>query len=89
LALAVDATTLGQRFVVRAVSVRSGGWALPVAWTGLPARERQAWRGEWLRMLRYVGAVAPRPFFVLGLAERGLAGRGLFQRSVRRGWHPR
>src|SRR6266446_5603808 len=50
LALAVDATTLGQRFVVLVVSVVYRGCAIPVAWTVIPAAAQQAWRGEWLRM---------------------------------------
>ena len=37
LALAVDATTLGQRFVVLVVSVVYRGCAVPVAWSVLPA----------------------------------------------------
>lgn len=88
LALAVDATTLGQRFVVLVVSVVYRGCAMPVAWTVLPATEKHAWRGEWLRMLRQVRAVVPSHFFVIVLADRGLYARWLFQRIVRLGWHP-
>jgi hypothetical protein len=33
LAVVVDATTLGQRFVVLVGSVVDRGWAIPVAWT--------------------------------------------------------
>ena len=72
LALAVDATTLGQRFVVLVVSVVYRGCAIPVAWTVLPATEKHAWRGEWLRMLRQVRTGVPRRFFVIVLADRGL-----------------
>jgi hypothetical protein len=88
LALAVDATTLGQRFVVLVVSVVYRGCAIPVAWTVLPATEKHAWRGEWLRMLRQVRGVVPRRYFVIVLADRGLYARWLFQRIVRLGWHP-
>ena len=88
LALAVDATTLGQRFVVLVVSVLYRGCAIPVAWTVLPATEKHAWRGEWLRMLRQVRAAVPRRFFVIVLADRGLYARWLFQCIVRLGWHP-
>ena len=84
----MDATTLGQRFVVLVVSVVYRGCAIPVAWTVLPATEKHAWRGEWLRMLRQVRAVVPRRFFVIVLADRGLYARWLFQRIVRLGWHP-
>jgi hypothetical protein len=88
LALAVDATTLGQRFVVLVVSVVYRGCAIPVAWTVLPATAQHAWRGEWLRMLRQVRTVVPRRFLVIVLADRGLYARWLFQRIVRLGWHP-
>lgn len=72
LALAMDATTLGQRLIVLGVSVVYRGCAIPVAWTVLPATAKPAWRGEWLRLLRQVRAVVPRRFFVLVLADRGL-----------------
>jgi len=88
LAIAVDATALGQRFVVLVVSVVYRGCAIPVAWTVLPATEKHAWRGEWLRMLRQVRTVVPRHFFVIVLADRGLYARWRFQRIVRLGWHP-
>jgi hypothetical protein len=84
----LDATTLGQRFVVLVLSVLYRGCAIPVAWTVLPATEKHAWRGEWLRMLRQVRAAVPRRFFVIVLADRGLDARWLFQRLVRLGWHP-
>jgi hypothetical protein len=88
LALAVDATTLGQRFVVLVISVLYRGCAIPVAWTGLPATEKHAWRGEWLRMRRQVRAAVPRRFFVIVLADRGLYARWLFQGISRNGWQP-
>ena len=48
LALALDATTLGVRFTVLAISVVYRGCAIPVAWTILPATRPHAWRREWL-----------------------------------------
>src|SRR5262250_40008 len=50
LALALDATTLGTRFTVLAISVVYRGCAIPVAWTVLTATAKHAWRWEWLRM---------------------------------------
>ena len=88
LALALDATTLGQRFVVLALSVLYRGCAIPVAWTILPAGKKHAWRREWLRMLRQVRSAVPRRYFVLVLADRGLYARWLYRRIVRLGWHP-
>ncbi len=88
LALAMEATTLGQRFVVLVVSILDRGCAIPVAWTVLAAGQKHAWRREWLRRLRQVRAAVPRRFFVLVLADRGLYARGLYRRLGRLGWHP-
>ena len=85
---AVAAPTVGQRGVGWVVSVLDRGGALPVAWTGGPATEKHAGRGEWLRRLRQVRAVVPRRFFVSVLADRGLEARWVFQRLGRLGWHP-
>jgi hypothetical protein len=71
LAWAVDATTLGQRFVVLVSSGVYRGCAIPVAWPVLPATEKHAGRGEGLRRLRQVRTVVPRRFFGIVLADRG------------------
>jgi hypothetical protein len=88
LALALDATTLGDRFTVLALSVVYRGCAMPVAWTVLAATAKHAWRREWLRMLRQVHRAVPRAWTVLVLADRGLYARWLFRRITRLGWHP-
>jgi hypothetical protein len=88
LARALDATTLGTRFTVLALSVVYRGWAIPVAWTVLAATAKHAWRREWLRMLRQVRRAVPRAWTVLVLADRGLYARWLFRRITRLGWHP-
>jgi hypothetical protein len=58
-ALALDATSLGERFVVLALSVVYRGGAIPVAWVILPAGQKHAWRGEWLRLRHRVWGVIP------------------------------
>lgn len=88
LALAIDATTLSDRFVVLAVSVVYRGTGIPVAWTILPAGQKGAWRREWLRLLRQLRPAIPSDWTVLVLADRGLYARWLFRRIVRLGWHP-
>lgn len=88
MALALDATSLGARFVVLTVSVVYRGGAMPVAWTVLPANQPGAWRREWLRLLRCVRPAIPPDWTVLVLADRGLWARWLFRRIVRLGWHP-
>ena len=88
LALALDATTLGTRFTVLAISVVYRGCAMPVAWTILPANTQHAWRREWLRMLRVLRPAIPQDWTVIVLADRGLYAGWLFRRIVRLGWHP-
>jgi hypothetical protein len=88
LALARDATTLGQRFVVLAVSVVYRGCAIPVAWVILPAGAKHAWRREWLRLLRLLRPAIPPGWTVIVLADRGLYAPWLFRRITRLGWHP-
>jgi hypothetical protein len=88
LALALDATTLGTRFTVLALSVVYRGCAIPVAWTVLAATAKHAWRREWLRMRRQVRRAIPRAWTVMVLADRGLYARCLCRRITRLGWHP-
>ena len=88
LALTLDASSLGARFTVLAISVVYRGCAIPVAWTILPANQKRAWRREWLRMLRLLRPAMPRDWTVLVLTDRGLYARWLFRRIVRLGWHP-
>ena len=88
LALALDATTLGERFVVLAVSVVYRGCAVPVAWAVLPAGQKRAWRPEWERLLGCLRGTVPADWTVIVLADRGLYARWLFTTIVGLGWHP-
>jgi hypothetical protein len=88
LALALDATTLGQRFTVLAISVVYRGCAIPVAWQVVPATAKGRWRPHWERLLHQVGAGVPEDWLVLVLADRGLYARWLFRAIVAQHWHP-
>jgi hypothetical protein len=88
LALAMDATTLSDRFVVLAISVVYRGCAIPVAWTILLGNQPHAWRGEWLRMLRLIKTDIPGKMTVIVLTDRGMYASWLFRRIRRLGWHP-
>jgi hypothetical protein len=72
LALALDATTLGTRCTVLALSGVDRGCAMPVAWPVLPATATHAWRRAWWRRLRQGHRALPRSWTVLGLADRGV-----------------
>ncbi len=88
IALALDATTLGDRFVVLAISVVYRGCGIPVAWSILPAGTKRAWRPEWLRLLGLLAPALPAGWTVIVLADRGLYARWLFRAIVEQGWHP-
>ena len=88
LALALDATLLGDRLAVLAVSVLYRGCAIPVAWTVLAANKEHPWRKEWLRMLRLLHRAVPEEMSVIVLSDRGISRPWLFRRICRLGWHP-
>ena len=88
LALAVDATTLGDRFVVLALSVLYRGCAVPVAWKVLPATQAQSWEPPWRALLGQFRQVVPADWEVVVLADRGLYAKWLFEAITAVGWHP-
>jgi len=88
LALALDATTLGQRFNVLAVSVLYRGCAVPVAWKVLEATEPHAWEPEWKTLLSHFQQRVPADWKVIVLADRGLYAKWLFEAITALHWHP-
>src|SRR3989442_11471286 len=85
LALALDATTLGTRFVVLAISVVYRGCAIPVAWVILPAGAKHAWRRGWLRLLGLLRPPIPRGRTGIVLADPGFVSPRVFRRRPRPG----
>lgn len=88
LALALDATTLGDRYVVLALSVLYRGCAIPIAWKIFAAAQQSAWQPEWLALLAHFEHVIPPDWLVIVLADRGLYADWLFAAIQRLGWHP-
>ena len=88
LALALDATTLGQRFTVLCVSVLVRGCAIPVAWKVLAYNQKGSWQPYWQRLLTQLDGVIPADWTVLVLADRGLYAPWLYRQIVAQGWHP-
>ena len=88
LAIAIDATTLGQRFIVLTISVVYRGCAVPIAWKVLKATEKHAWKPEWLALLRQFRDLVPANWTVIVLADRGLYAKWLFEAITALGWHP-
>jgi len=88
IALAMDATTLGDRYVVLAISVVYRGCAIPIAWKVYPFAQQTAWKAEWLRLFALFAGVIPTDWTVLVLADRGLYADWLFRAITDLHWHP-
>jgi hypothetical protein len=88
LALALDATSLGDRFTVLSLSLVYRGQALPVAWKVLPANVPHPWKPEWIALLAVFSGLVPPGYTVLVMTDRALYARWLYQEIVRLGWHP-
>jgi Transposase DDE domain len=88
LALAMDASTLSDRFTVLCISVLYRGCAIPVAWAIVPAWGKGAWKPIWLDLFDLLAESVPSDWTVLVLADRGLYARWLYQHLQRLGWHP-
>src|SRR5258708_23084492 len=88
LPLVMDATSLGNRWTILAVSVVLRGCAIPVAWKVLPAEQEGSWRPYWEGLLNALGKAVPPEWEVIVLADRGLYARWLWDVIVAWGWHP-
>jgi hypothetical protein len=88
LALALDVTTLGQRFTVLCVSVLVRGCAIPVAWKVVGYHQKGSWQPYWQRLLAQLDGAIPADWTVLVLADRGLYAPWLYRQIVAQGWHP-
>ena len=88
LPLVVDATSLGNRWTILAVSVVLNGGAIPVAWKVLPAEAEGSWRPHWEQLFAHLHGAIPSDWFVLVLADRGLYARWMWDAIRAHGWHP-
>lgn len=88
LALAMDASSLRQNFVVLAISVVYRGCAIPVAWIVLPASKKGSWQPYWLALLAHLDGVVPEDWTVIVLTDRGLYAKWLYKAIRKNGWHP-
>src|SRR5215510_1867589 len=88
LALAMDASTLGQRFTLLSISVVVRGCAIPVAWRIVEATRAGAWRPHWEALFGHLQGSVPADWTVIVLADRGLYARWLCTTMQALGWHP-
>jgi hypothetical protein len=88
LALAMDASTLGERFTVLSISVMYRGCGIPIAWKIIRAGQEGEWRPYWEGLLATLEGVVPADWKVIVMADRGLYAAWLYQAIVKLGWHP-
>lgn len=88
LPLAMDATTLKERFVVLSLSVVYRGCAIPIAWAVLRAGQPGSWKEPWLGLFQSLEGVVPSDWKVIVMADRGLYARWLYVAIQAMGWHP-
>ncbi|MFL5697533.1 MAG: endonuclease [Ktedonobacteraceae bacterium] len=88
LALAMDASSLSDRFTVLCISVVYRGCAIPVAWKIVIANEKGAWEPYWKALFAHLAGSVPADWTVLVLADRGLYAKWLYELIVDMHWPP-
>jgi Transposase DDE domain len=88
LVLAMDASTLGERFTVLSISVMYRGCGMPIAWKIIEAGQEGEWRPYWEGLLSALEGVVPSDWKVIVMADRGLYAPWLYRGIQRLGWHP-
>ena len=88
-ALALDASNLGDRFTVLAAAVVYRGVGIPVAWRIVPANTPgESWNAIWVELVGRVRAALTDDWRVFVLTDRGLESATLFRALVTAGCHP-
>lgn len=88
LPLAIDMTSLGQRWVVVAICVLYRGTAIPVAWQIRSGPGYGPWMPTICGLLRTLGPAVPASVRVLVLTDRGLWSAQLWSQMRALGWTP-
>jgi hypothetical protein len=88
LALAMDSSTLTNRFTVLCISVLYRGCAIPVAWKLIRVNAPGSWEPYWKALFTSLQGSVPADWTVIVLADRGLYAKWLYEHIVGLGWHP-
>ena len=86
--LALDATTLRDRFVILSVSVVVLGCAIPVAWHIQEGGRKGKWNPIWQRLVASLIPAIPDHWSVYALTDSGLYAKPLYAYLTQHcGWH--
>lgn len=88
IALALEATTRGNKFLVLSINVLLAGCGIPIAWSIVKANQPGSGQPHWQKLLRQLKEAVPTGWTVIVPADRGLYAPWLYQVIVEAGWHP-
>lgn len=88
IALALDATSITDKFVVLSLNILLAGCGIPMAWCVVKASEPGSWKPHWQKLIEKLQDAIPDNFKVIVTADRGLYALWLYQLIVKAGWHP-
>ena len=88
LALAMDATNIGQNFTVLSINVLYRRCAIPVAWKVVSGKSKGSWKPHWQQLYQSLQGVVPKNWKVIVSADRGLYADWLYREIIDLGWHP-
>jgi hypothetical protein len=88
IALAMDATSIGERFVVLSINILLAGSGIPVAWAIVKGNTKGSWKPHWQSLIKHLDSAMPKDYQVIVAADRGLYADWLYQAITTVGWHP-
>jgi hypothetical protein len=88
IALALDATSIGNKFTVLSLNILLAGSGIPVAWSIVHATAPGSWKPHWQQLIAFVADTIPARFQVIVTADRGLYADWLYHTIESVGWHP-
>lgn len=88
IALAMDATSIGDKFTVLSINILLAGCGIPVAWCIVNATEPGSWKPHWQKLITDLKETIPPDQKVIVTADRGLYADWLYSLIVAAGWHP-
>lgn len=88
IALAMDATSIGDRFVVLSINILLAGSGIPIAWVIVKGNTKGSWQPHWHSLIEHIHSAIPKDYQVIVTADRGLYADWLYRAITAVGWHP-
>lgn len=88
IALALDATSISDKFIVLSLNILLAGCGIPLAWRVVKANVPGSSKPHGQKLIEKLKGAIPCHFQVIVTADRGLYASWLYQLIVEAGWHP-